>query len=205
MDSSRSSLLPSNLAPATTHSTGRHTTYRRVCQRPRSGIHAILWETGARIGELIDLQYGDIETDTRGTYVIVTRKTGARRLPLIESRLYVEQWLTAHPIPRPNVPLWCKIEQGAPNEAIGYNYIRLRLLKRAQERAGIEKSVNPHHFRHSRATHLANWLTEAQLCEWFGWVQGSRVPARYVHLSGRDIDNAYQSLFAEPAYEHLPL
>jgi hypothetical protein len=32
--------------------------------------------------------------------------------------------------------------------------------------------VNPHHFRHSRATQLANWLTEAQLCAWFGWVQG---------------------------------
>ncbi|WP_232820545.1 tyrosine-type recombinase/integrase [Halorussus litoreus] len=175
-----------------------------VNDRDRAFI-AILWETGARIGELIDLQYGDIETDTRGTYVIVTGKTGARRLPLIESRPYVEQWLMAHPAPRPNLPLWCKIEQGTPNEPIGYNYIRLRLLKRAQERAGIEKPVNPHHFRHSRATHLANWLTEAQLCEWFGWVQGSRVPARYVHLSGRDIDNAYQSLFSKPAYEHLPL
>lgn len=39
-----------------------------------------------------------------------------------------------------------------------------------------EKPVNPHHFRHSRATYLANYLTEAQMCEWFGWVHGSRVP-----------------------------
>ena len=37
-------------------------------------------------------------------------------------------------------------------------------------------------------------MTEAQLCEWFGWVQGSDVPARYVHLSGRDIDNAYDQM-----------
>lgn len=29
------------------------------------------------------------------------------------------------------------------------------------------------------------------MCEWFGWVQGSDIPARYVHLSGRDIDKAY--------------
>ena len=37
-------------------------------------------------------------------------------------------------------------------------------------------------------------MTEAQLCEWFGWVQGSDVPSKYVHLSGRDIDNAYDQL-----------
>jgi hypothetical protein len=62
------------------------------------------------------------------------------------------------------------------------------------ERAGIDKPSNPHHYRHSRASHLATELKEAQLCEWFGWVQGSDVPARYVHLSGRDIDNAYDEM-----------
>jgi hypothetical protein len=37
-------------------------------------------------------------------------------------------------------------------------------------------------------------MTEAELCEWFGWVQGSDVPAKYVHLSGRDIDNKYDAM-----------
>jgi len=37
-------------------------------------------------------------------------------------------------------------------------------------------------------------MTEAELCEWFGWVQGSDVPAKYVHLSGRDIDDKYDAL-----------
>jgi len=165
---------------------------------------ALLWETGARIGELIDLRVGDIEDDGMGKHVVVMGKTGARRLPLVESRPYLEQWLQSHPSPSPQSPLWCKLEQGSPDEQIGYNYIRLRLLERARQRAGIDKPVNPHHFRHSRATHLANWLTEAQLCEWFGWVQGSKVPARYVHLSGRDIDNAYLALFSNQQFNHLP-
>ncbi len=165
---------------------------------------ALLWETGARIGELIDLRVGDIEADDSGTHVVVIGKTGARRLPLVESRPYLEQWVQTHPSPTSNSPLWCKLEQGTPDEQLGYNYIRLRLLERVRERAGIDKPVNPHHFRHSRATHLANWLTEAQLCEWFGWVQGSSVPARYVHLSGRDIDNAYLTLFTNHRFEHLP-
>ncbi|WP_240792460.1 hypothetical protein [Salarchaeum sp. JOR-1] len=67
----------------------------------------------------------------------------------------------------------------------------------------LEKPVNPHHFRHSRATYLANYLTEAQMCEWFGWARGSRVPGRYVHLSGRDIDHAYVATLAESGYEHI--
>jgi hypothetical protein len=56
----------------------------------------------------------------------------------------------------------------------------------------------------SRATYLANYLTEAQMCAWFGWVPGSRVPGRYVHLSGRDIDQAYVSMLENPGYTRLP-
>ena len=54
--------------------------------------------------------------------------------------------------------------------------------------------MNPHMFRHSRATHLACHLTEAQMKEYFGWVQASRMAAIYVHLSGRDVDHALLKL-----------
>jgi len=173
-------------------------------ERDRAFI-AVLWETGARIGELIDLQVSHIEETTLGKQVVVAGKTGSRRLLLLESESYLDSWLSAHPNRRPDAPLWCKIDekQGSPDETIGYQYIRLRILDQARERVGIEKPVNPHHFRHSRATYLANYLTEAQMCVWFGWVPGSRVPGRYVHLSGRDIDHAYQSMLDEPNYTRL--
>jgi len=48
--------------------------------------------------------------------------------------------------------------------------------------------------RKARATHLASKLTEAQMCEYFGWIQGSDMPFTYVHLSGRDIDDAILKL-----------
>lgn len=41
---------------------------------------------------------------------------------------------------------------------------------------------------------MANHFTEAQMSQWFGWVTGSRMPVRYVHLSGRDIDKDYAIL-----------
>ena len=37
---------------------------------------------------------------------------------------------------------------------------------------------------------MANHLTEAQMNEYFEWVQDSGMPCIYVHLSGRDIDDA---------------
>ena len=177
-----------------------------ACRNDRDrAFVAVLWETGARIGELIDHQVSHIEETTLGKQVVVSGKTDSRRLLLLESESYLDAWLSAHPNRRPDAPLWCKIDekQGSPDETISYQYIRLRILNKARERVGIEKSVNPHHFRHSRATYLANYLTEAQMCVWFGWVPGSRVPGRYVHLSGRDIDHAYQSMLDEPGYTRL--
>ena len=167
---------------------------------------AILWETGARIGELIDLKVGDIEAGTHNTYVVVAGKTGARRLLLLESEPFIDRWLTAYPTPTSNAYLWSKMTtpRGESPEQIGYQTIRLKILDKVRDRAGIDKPVNPHHFRHSRATYLANYLTEAQMCEWFGWVRGSRVPGRYVHLSGRDIDRAYTAMLDEPGYHRLP-
>ena len=155
---------------------------------------AVLYETGARIGELIDLTVGDIEDRKHGKKITINGKTGARRLPLVESVPYLNKWLNAHPNPQKDAPLWCKIQQGGPDDQLGYNYLRQKVLEKNMERAGIDKPSNPHHYRHSRASYLANEMTEAQLCEWFGWVQGSDVPARYVHLSGRDIDNTYDAL-----------
>lgn len=173
-------------------------------ERDRAFV-AVLWETGARIGELIDLQVGHIEETIQGKQVVVSGKTGSRRLLLLESGSYLDSWLDVHPNRQQDAPLWCKIDekQGTSDEPISYQYIRLKILDKAREQVGIEKPVNPHHFRHSRATYLANHLTEAQMCMWFGWVPGSRVPGRYVHLSGRDIDHAYQSMLNEPNYTRL--
>jgi hypothetical protein len=72
---------------------------------------------------------------------------------------------------------------------MGYGTV-CKMLKDVAAKAGIKKPVNPHAFRHARATHLASKLTEAQMNEYLGWIQGSKMPATYVHLSGKNIDDA---------------
>jgi integrase len=166
-----------------------------ACHNARDkALIAILWETGARIGELIDVTVGDIEDRKHGMKITIDGKTGSRRLPLVESVPYLNKWLNEHPNPTKDAPLWCKIQQGTPDDQLGYRYIRSKVLERSMDDAEIDKPSNPHHYRHSRASHLATKMTEAELCEWFGWVQGSDVPAKYVHLSGRDIDNKYDAM-----------
>lgn len=161
-----------------------------ACRNPRDrAFIALLYETGARIGELIDLRVGDIEDHEHGRKVVIDGKTGQRRLPLVESVPALNAWLNDHPGDGTRAPLWCQLQDGG--EQLSYHYMRQKLLERAKERAEIDKPVNPHHFRHSRATELAQKFKEAQLCEWFGWVQGSDIPGKYVHLSGRDIDQMY--------------
>jgi hypothetical protein len=85
-----------------------------------------------------------------------------------------------------------------------YEYMRINLKRKATD-AGIRvttkdsgrktSEVYPHLFRHTRATHLATELTEAAMKEYFGWTQNSDMPQRYIHLSGRDIDNEIMKMY----------
>jgi integrase/recombinase XerD len=147
---------------------------------------ATLYDGGFRISELGELRIKDITFDTYGAVLIVRGKTGMRRVRIIFASPYLSQWMAAHPLrDHREAPLWVSPTN---NKMMSYAAIRVQLQKIAK-RAGITKKVNPHNFRHSRATYLAGRLTEAQLEEYLGWVHGSASPRTYVHLSGRDVDD----------------
>ena len=111
-------------------------------------------------------------------------------MPLIDSTPYPAERLDNHPArDEKDAPLWVGIGTVGRNKRLEYAALR-KMLQSVARRAGIRKKVNPHNFRHSRATMLANLLTEAQMNQYFGWVTGSDRPSTYVHLSGRDVDDA---------------
>ena len=103
---------------------------------------------------------------------------------------YLKDWLKDHPNQKnPEAPLWFNFAKKTEKlEAMQYGAIRMQLNK-ISKKAGISKKIHPHLFRHSRCTHMASYLTEAQMNVYFGWVQGSDMPSIYVHLSGRDVDD----------------
>jgi integrase/recombinase XerD len=162
-----------------------------ACEHPRDrALVASLYESGARISELGNLKIKHVKFDQYGAVLMVDGKTGMRRVRIIFSSPYLATWLENHPFrDNPEAFVWVGIGTVGRNVPLQYGAIRMH-LKRIAEKAGIKKRIHPHLFRHSRSTHLAKHLTEAQMKQYLGWVQGSNMAAIYVHLSGRDVDNA---------------
>jgi hypothetical protein len=156
-------------------------------QRDRALIF-VGYESGARAGELLSLSLRDIELDRYGAVAIVKGKTGERRIRLIQSVPDLQLWLNIHPLrDNADAPLWPSRWDKTKSITVTHFH---RLLAKYAHAAGLNKRVHPHLLRHSRATHLATVLTEAQMREFFGWSKRSDMPEVYVHLSGRDVDRA---------------
>jgi integrase/recombinase XerD len=158
----------------------------------------VLYESGCRIGELLTLKLKNIQFDKYGAVLRVSGKTGDRRVRVISSASTLASWINIHPrADDPEAPVWfhrrINVRRKIEGEFLDHRSF-LIALKKSSDKAGIKKRVYPHLFRHSRATSLATKLTEAQMKEHFGWVQGSDMASTYVHLSGRDVDNALLKL-----------
>ncbi|MCP8309007.1 MAG: tyrosine-type recombinase/integrase [archaeon] len=150
----------------------------------------VLYESGCRIGETLSLKIRNVQFDEYGAVLTVDGKTGMRRVRVIASSPALASWINIHPLREDhNTPLWVSLGTNSRDLPLKHRTAS-ELLRTLARKAGIKKRVYPHLFRHSRATHLANQLTEAQLKQHFGWVQSSEMASTYVHLSGRDVDNA---------------
>ncbi len=164
-----------------------------AARTPRDrAIISVLYESGCRAGEFLSMKIKNVSFDRYGAVIVVHGKTGYRRIRLVSSVPYLAEWFNMHPLnSNPEAWLWI-----SPSNfrRLPYNSLRT-ILRTIAEKAGIKKKVNPHAFRHARATHLANFLTEAQMKEFFGWVQDSDMASVYVHLSGRDVDRAILKLY----------
>lgn len=141
-----------------------------------------LWEAGCRVGELLSLRRKHVQHDQIGAALMVDGKTGMRRIRVIEAATYLDEWISEG-----------SFKQDELIFPLTYAAFRKRLQVLAV-RAGIGKRVYPHLFRHSRATFLASYLTEAQLCMHHGWTVGSPMTRIYVHLNGADLDQALTRL-----------
>ncbi|MBI4146120.1 tyrosine-type recombinase/integrase [Candidatus Woesearchaeota archaeon] len=157
---------------------------------PRNkALIAVLAESGARIGEIGNLDFGQVAVDPNGVVLNLYGKTGHRRIRIVNATPYLINWMNAHPMRNnPSTPLWPNVGARAYHKRMSYEAVR-KVMVVTFKKAGIPKRCNPYVFRHTRACQLANHMTEFQMNSYFGWVQGSYMAATYVHISGRDLDN----------------
>jgi len=146
---------------------------------------SVLAESGCRISEIGTMQLKHISFEEYGARLIVTGKTGARRILVIFSSPYLQQWINNHPTnTNTESYLWIKSD-GKP-----LSYARLAaILKHSAKKAGIKKRVYCHLLRHSRATKLAKVMSGSTMNAYLGWAQGSKMSGVYIHMSGKDADD----------------
>ena len=124
-----------------------------------------LYESGCRIGELLCLQIKHVQFDKFGAVLLVNGKTGQRRIRVIASEPRLHQWIENHPLKdNSEAPLWITIGTNSRYKVWNYGTAK-EVIKKIAMKAGIKKKVYLHLFRHSRATHLANHLTKAELTD----------------------------------------
>jgi integrase len=160
----------------------------------RKAFIAVAYETGGRPEELLNIRLKDIMFDNKGAKVILRGKTVERVTRVIAYVPLLKQWLSVHPFKNdPNAYLWLSESSNSKWKPIGLKGAE-RMFVDIMKRAGINKRPRLYILRHSRATHLANKLTEAQMCAYFGWQLGTKVVQRYIHLAGVKTDDALLEL-----------
>jgi len=141
-----------------------------------------LYESGARIGEMLNLEVNDVEFDQNGALLDLDGKTGRRRIRLVESAESLRRWMGEIKKEHPKAAfVWFGPDEGEPS-----NYAAtVKFLRKTARMAGLRKKVYPHLFRHSRASELAQKLKESQLRAFMGWGAASDMPRVYIHLSAQ--------------------
>lgn len=149
----------------------------------------VLWESGARAGELLTLKVGSIDTVEHGVYMNIREsKTQLRPVFLRLSAPDLLQWLSTHPLGQDKeAPLFCKIEKGEYHKAISQRYL-YKLNQILKERSGINKKLNPHQLRHGSASFFADFLSDSDMDQRFGWAQGSKIKGKYTHKNKKSVE-----------------
>ena len=155
----------------------------------------LLYETGARIGEILSLRIVDVSFNDYGARILVRGKTGQRPLLVVWFSSLLKQFLMIHPFGN-NPQAFLFYYKNSKGQIVPMKYYVLRMrLKRLCEKAGINKRIHPHLFRHSRLTALSKEVSEEVLKRLAGWSPSSRMPQVYVHLSMRDVEEALLKVY----------
>lgn len=154
-----------------------------------------LHEGGCRIGEVLGMKIKDVQPGKSVWSVRVSGKTGERPFPVRESIPYLSMWLNEHPTPEnPEAFLWVSLHNRWRGERLRYWGAR-RLIERCFQQAGLTgKKMNPHHWRHSRATYDAAEFSDSVRCQMRGWQQGSQMVKRYTHMNGTQVVDVFKKV-----------
>lgn len=147
-----------------------------ACKIREKALLMVLFDSGARIGELLNVRIGDLtKKDEENYYMIRIKhsKTKPRTISVPLCMQYLDSWLVIHPGKHnPNAALF----------PMRYDAVRIFLTRIGKQ--VLKKTVYPHLLRHSSVTYYCHKLNQYQLCYRYGWSMSSKQPARYIDREG---------------------
>lgn len=175
---------------------------REAADNPRDRcIIDLFGYTGQRIRVIQTLRVRDVDPSdgATGAYWLNTDVDGLKgaekamsRRPLLGAKRAVMDWLSYHPTGEPDdylITVMPSSGRGEPGAMVSQNTLR-RAIKGAAERAGIDKPVNPHAFRHFFATSAKRDydMDDETIRRLLGHGPGSRImETTYRHLTDDDV------------------
>lgn len=142
----------------------------------------VLWRCGLRVSELLALRASDINPDS--VRVLHGKGDKARTVGLdAEAAAIVGQWMER----RRSLGLRGPVFSTLKGEALHTNAVR-EMLKRLAGKAGVERRVTPHTFRHTFAAAAARQIPVHMVQNALGHTSLATT-SRYVsHLGGAAVD-----------------
>lgn len=162
---------------------------RGLAERDRLVLLALL-TTGLRRAELLGLDWRDVDLDPGNPSMLVHAKGNRpRRHPLAASLARELADLKRAREPAADDPVFCGLQGGRLQATV-----LAEIIRRAAQRAGIDKKVTAHTLRHSAATWLRQDTGDARLvAEYLGHADLSTV-SRYAHVAARELQTAADAL-----------
>ncbi len=147
---------------------------------------ACLYEGGFRIGELGNLRWQQVKFTDWNVTVNVNDKTNKPRfVPLVFSRAYLAQWKTDYPGKPESDGYVFLTQNGQPLTYAGV----AKQIRDIARRAGIEKHITPHLFRHSRITEMIRGDYNESVIKKVCWGNiNTPMFSTYAHLTDSDIE-----------------
>ena len=151
-----------------------------------TAILMMLYSSGLRVSELVELEWDDLEPDQQVGWVRGGKGSKDRMITLSERVIDTLDELpddTSYVFSGRNGKMTTRNVQ--------------RIVKRAADKAGIDKDVTPHTLRHSYATHLLEEGNDLRLIQELLGHSNLQTTEIYTHVSTeakRDVDNPLDNL-----------